>query len=753
MLHRNARLLLTAAAAAVVVLTGRASTAVFWQVATRVEFLKGDVDSLSIDNDGRVSLGPATTQLYDTGTPFVWSLVTGTDGVVYAGTGNEGKVFRVSPDGQASLFYDAGELAVHALAVAPGGGLYAAASPDGRIYKVDAKGQAAPFYDPDDKYIWSLAVDATGNVFAGTGEKGVIYKIAPDGKGAVFYRTRAGAVLSLSFDRSGNLLAATESPGRVFRIDPAGKGFVLLDSPYREIHQLRLDEQGVIYATAVNGSKDGTEAPATELSVPEPSKTAAPVPTVTTEITSISVLDIGSTMGEKPATPRALRAAKGAVYRITPDGVWDTVWESQEDTPYDLALDGKGGVIIGTGTKGKIFHVAGDPPRITLVGRADAQQVTRFLPTAGAEMYYATSNPGKLFRLSARRAARGTIDSEVRDATTVSSWGTISWRATTPTGSSVEVRTRSGNSDKPDETWSDWSDPYRNAEGEQVRSPKARYLQWRAILTAKDASPVLTSVTAAYLQRNLRPKVTGITVYPSGIVFQKPFSTGEAELAGFEDGWPDTRPSPAALAAGTAVVPPSQGPTLGRRTYQKGLQAFSWKAEDDNDDKLQYDVLFRRETDTTWKAVRRGVTDQLFVWDTTSVPNGTYLVKVVASDAPSNPPGSALTGEADSTTFDVDNTPPVVRFTGVRAEGGKTIVSFEVRDEHSAVQRVDSSSDANRWRPIYPKDGICDSRVEQFELVVEGDPSNVVIRAIDAMTNVATGRANGEASKGQPNVR
>jgi hypothetical protein len=351
--------------------------------------------------------------------------------------------------------------------------------------------------------------------------------------------------------------------------------------------------------------------------------------------------------------------------------------------------------------------------------------------------------------LSGRRAARGTFDSEVRDATTVSSWGTISWRASTPTGSTVEVRTRSGNSDTPDETWSPWSEPYQDAAGEQIRSPKARYLQWRVTMSAKDASPVLTSVTAAYLQRNLRPKVTGITVYPSGIVFQKPFSTGEAEIAGFEEGWPDTRPSPAALATGTAMLsPPGQGPPLGRRTYQKGLQALSWKAEDDNEDKLQYDVLYRRETDPGWKTIRRGVTDQLFVWDTTSIPNGTYLVRVVASDAPSNPPGSALTGEADSTTFDVDNTPPAIRFLGVRPDGGRNVVSFEVRDDHSPVQRVDSSSDANRWRPIYPKDGICDSRVEQFELVIEGDPSNVVIRAIDAMTNIATARANGEAAQG-----
>ena len=130
------------------------------------------------------------------------------------------------------------------------------------------------------------------------------------------------------------------------------------------------------------------------------------------------------------------------------------------------------------------------------------------------------------------------------------------------------------------------------------------------------------------------------------------------------------------------------------------------------------------------------------MWDTTSVPNGTYLVRVVASDVPSNPPGLGLTGDLDSTTFDIDNTPPAHPITSVRQETGRTLVTFEVRDDQSAIQRVDFSVGAERWRPIYPQDGICDSREEQFELTLEGGAPNggVVIRAVDAMNNVATAR-------------
>jgi hypothetical protein len=745
MSYRNARLVLAAVIATVGVVVVSASTPVFWQVSTRADLLKGDVENLSIDSDGRLSLGPPTTLVYDSAAPFLWSVVGTPDGGFLVGSGNEGKIFRIDKAGAASTFYDASELEVHALATARDGTVYAAASPDGQIYKLDAGGKATPFYKPDDKYIWSLAVDGSGNVFAGTGEKGVIYKVTPDGKGSIFYKTRSTNVVALTFDKAGNLLAGTESPGRVFRIDREGKAFVLLESGYREIHSLRVDPGGTIYATALaaksaEGAKDTGGADTTAVETVKPGASAS----VSTEITGITVIDMSGATGADTKTPTKIgpKGTKGAVYRILPDGLWDTIWESSDDSPYDVAFEPGGAVLIGTGSKGKIFRVVGDPPRVTLVGRAAAQQVTQFLPQAKGELLYITSNPGKMFRLSPGRAEKGTYESDVRDAQTVSSWGAISWKGAAPAGTRIELRTRSGNSQSPDDTWSPWSDAYRNPEGQQVQSPPARYLQWQATLVGKESSPVLTSVTAAYLQRNLRPRVTSITVYPSGNVFQKPYSTGEGEIAGFEDGWPDTRPSPTALSAAGGGGAISLGPSgaLGRRIYQKGLQAFSWKAEDDNDDKMVYDVLYRREGDTAWKTLRKGLTDQLFVWDTTSVPNGTYVLRIVASDSPSNPPGASLSGEADSTTFDVDNTPPVIKVTAFRREGNRTIISFDATDDQSAIQRMDYSLDATRWRPIYPKDGICDSRSEQFELVLEGNVSGVVLRAMDAMGNVATAR-------------
>ena len=184
-----------------------------------------------------------------------------------------------------------------------------------------------------------------------------------------------------------------------------------------------------------------------------------------------------------------------------------------------------------------------------------------------------------------------------------------------------------------------WSAAYAASEGSPITSPKARYLQWRAVLTGKGEGPVLTSVSAVYLQRNLRPQVRSITIHPPGIVFQKPFTSGEPELAGFDD---QTTPDRKLTSAAMNSQGSSSSPLLGRRTYQKGLETMVWKAEDENGDELVYDVLYRREGETSWKILRRGVADAILVWDTTTVPNGTYFVKIVASDAPSNSSETAL---------------------------------------------------------------------------------------------------------------
>jgi hypothetical protein len=249
------------------------------------------------------------------------------------------------------------------------------------------------------------------------------------------------------------------------------------------------------------------------------------------------------------------------------------------------------------------------------------------------------------------------------------------------------------------------------------------------------ASPTLTSLSSAYLPRNIRPQVVSITVHPPGVVFQKPFSSGETEIAGLDDEAQDRRAAANAPGGGGA-------PALGRRIFQKSLQTFAWKADDDNNDELSYDVFYRREGDLTWRVLKTDLRDTLLVWDTSSVPNGTYVMKVLASDRRSNPADTALAGELESGSLEIDNVSPTVQIGALGRDGARFVVPVEVRDADSVVTRVEFSLDAQRWQMAFPRDGILDARLETFELRLEPEAAGrtLVIRATDALGNVGTGQ-------------
>jgi hypothetical protein len=730
------RLLLALCACAVAAGTSLDAGPQFWRAATHADFLKGDLEQLAVDEHGRVTLGPAIARVYDAGVPFVWTAVHGPNGAVFLGTGNDGKVFRVDASGQGTLFYDAPELQVHAMLPRPDGSVLVATSPEGRIYRVDAAGAARELFDPPEKYIWALAADDAGRVYVAAGDpKGRVYRLGADGTtGEPLHTSSAAHVVALAFDSARRLVIGTESPGRVFRLDAEGRPFLLLDTQLQEARALRVDSRGRLYVVAqarrTGGGESSGGGDATVL--PEPQR-AAPVPTVRTEITAM-VVDTPTAATTSTPPAGGTGPVTGALFRVNTDGTWDSLWESRDDVPYDVVVEDSGELLVATGHKGKLYRLTGDPLRATLVGRVPGQQAVQLL-RAGGRTLVATSNAGALVRVDAGHAERGTYVSEVRDARSVATWGVLSWRASVPAGSRVEVSTRSGNTAAPDEAWSPWSAAYPDADGSPITSPSGRYLQWRVALIGKGESPVVTSVSAAYLQRNLRPVVSGLTVHPPGVVFQKPFSTGETEIAGYQADALERR-----LSNQGQPAPSTGTPTLGRRTYQKGLQTLAWKGEDANGDELTFALSYRREGDTAWTPLVAGLTEPIYVWDTSAVPSGTYVVRIAASDGPSQAAEAALTGELESPVIEVDNTPPTLAAGPVGKDGGRLTVTVEVHDDQSALSRLEYSLDGQAWVPVYSADGLLDGRRETLtiRLPAEAAGKSLVVRATDALHNTGS---------------
>ena len=104
------------------------------------------------------------------------------------------------------------------------------------------------------------------------------------------------------------------------------------------------------------------------------------------------------------------------------------------------------------------------------------------------------------------------------------------------------------------------------------------------------------------------------------------------------------------------------------------------------------------------------------MWDTTSVPNGRYVIRVIASDAPSNSADHGAHRLAREHGVRRGQCAADDRVGQVRREREPYDGRLRSADADSAVQKAEYSLDGDRWITIYPRDGIADSRVEQFEL-------------------------------------
>lgn len=721
-------LLITLLAFAAPLLAGQP---IIWETGSRQELLRGEARGVSITDTGALMLSPRFTQLFNTDQPYIWSSAADAAGNIFLGTGHDGRVYRVGPDGRGSLLYDAAELDVTALAVGRDGALYAGTSPDGKVYRITADGKAEVYFDPPDKYIWSLAVLPDGQLAVGTGDNGKLYRVGAAGakpESSLLVDTNETHVISLAVDAKGQLIAGTDPGGLVLRISPDGKAFALFDAPLREIHALAPAADGSIYALALSDAASGTRGTSTPSPTPQPSDSPGGQGTATVTITAID--ESGAPLQPQQPGGRSrneLSNARSAVFRILPDGGTDVLWSSSSITAFAVApTPQSGSVLVGTADKGRIYSVT-DDGRDTLLLQSTEGQISTFA-VRGREVFAASSNQGKLFRFGSEMINEGSYESPVRDAKLVASWGRIWWRGR----GAVELQTRTGNSEHPDATWSEWSAPYRDPAGAQISSPRARFIQWRAVLRESTGTGGLETrmedVSVAYLPRNVAPEVLNVTALPVGVGLQ-PIVQMQAD-PNIESSGLD--PS---LFGASVQVPP-------RRIYQRGARSLQWQAEDRNGDTLEYAVYYRSPNESAFRLLKDKLRDNFYTVDGAALADGRYIFKVVATDAPDNPGALALTGERTSEPVDIDNTPPVVRAVGeAQVTGDRVRVVFDVEDVTGMVKRADLSVDGSTWRAAFPDDGIADSPRERYtlDLPIAGIGEHTLsLRAYDASGNVGS---------------
>ncbi len=672
-----------------------------WRQTTQAEFAAGMLTNVAVSSLGDVRLSPSLTKAAETGENYVWAVQPDGHGSAYLATGDSGIVYKMDAAGKVTPFFRTGELEATCLSLDDAGNLYVGTSPNGFVFRVTPDGKGGKVFTAAEKYITALAQSSTEVYVAAGGGTGRVYrlnKVEKSGLSAVgtfnydssvLFTSPETHILSLTTDKAGDIYAGSSPNGIVYKITPGGSNSVLYDAAEPNISALTTDSEGNVYAgTSATGNvykiaPDGTAKKLTGL----PS-------------TGVTSLKTGS-------DDMVYAAAGGTITKIAPDNSVESYTTAADPQFISLAVDPQTSALYaGTGTGGSVY-------------------------TLGAPGSSGTS---------------GLFQSTVHDAGRQARWGTIAWRADTPGGSAVTLQTRSGDVPRPDSSWSAWSAPYTQSNGQTVTSPPARFLQYQAQFTGTGAVPKFSGASVYYLPRNQAPTVS----------LTKP-AAGDALSKTAMLNWTASDPDRDTLSydvsysadGGKLWIPITASAQLKAQTKTKSTPAAAPAASASLKNapasvqalvKAQIAANDAAATPATAKSAQ-DLKETSYSWDTTALPDGLYQIEVIASDKPSNPVG-ALAAKAVSQPFLIANTLPTLTVGTPTVNTDKTVTLHGIAQTKLAyVQAVQAKTDGGDAIAASADDGLFDSVSEPFTLTLPAltsGPHKIEVQALDQAGNKAT---------------
>ena len=606
----------------------------------------GELDGTMVHSDGHVTVGVSVSRIGLEGATLAYAVARADDGTLYVGTGDAGQIFRVRGD-DVSVFAETGQLMVASLAIS-GGTLYAGTLPEGRIFKVAlANGSIEELARPEGaEHVWDL-VHHGGRLYAATGPEGKVFAIDAQGRVQEYFDADDTHVLSLALD--GDVLyAGTSDDSLVYRLRGPGQAEVVYDFPGTEVTDI--------------AARDGMIAVlANEMPAPRTSSTKT-----------------------KTASRRD---GKGRLWRVDTDGRTERLYSRDAGHFTSVAIDAQGTIYVGGGKDGQIFRVGTDRSVATWADVEERQVLA--IDASGDRPVFVTGDSAAAYRTSAATPQQAVWTSKALDASFNARWGQLTWRGE----GTVEFQTRSGNTEEPGDTWTDWSAASRTPG--PVRSPGARFLQVRARL-AGDA--VIHAVQVYYLPQNQRTVITSVGLKSSSSKNR------------------DALPDPSS-------------------SYE-----LTWEVDNPDDDALRYRLRYRQESQRRWRAMfHEDVqhTKNTYTWDTSGLPDAWYVVEVEASDELANPEELTLRTTRRSEPLLIDNHPP--RLENVAFRNGR-IVGRAV-DSLGPIARLEVAIDGDAWRPILSVDQLLDTADERFEAQLpplEAGEHIIAVKATDAGGNWAS---------------
>lgn len=676
-----------------------------WEMSGTKDFSSGKLDGISMLSTGEMLLGPEVDPISGLTSGYVWDLETGGDGRIFVGAQAPAVVGVIKGD-KFTVLHKTSEKVVLSVLPLEDGSVLAATAPRGIIYKIDAAGAVTIFKEIADAYVWDMALGAKGEIYCATGPHGKLLQFDAKGDEKELFRARQKHLMCLAVDpKSGAVYAGTQPDGLVYRIEPDGKASVLYDAQESEVRTLLVAPDGRLYVGTAQADGGAPKAP---VRPPSPSDTSG-----RKEAGASPPSDRDA--WPAPALPDAPRGAN-SLYRVEPGGGVVRVINVPGVLIMALALkDGKD-LMVGTGNRGRLIAVDQADDTARVVTDFVPRYISAMATDADGAVVLGTSGSGGLWRIGVGHRSAGVFQSEAFDAGHVARWGRAQWKAIKPAAAQLGVTVRTGNSRRPDSTWSDWSPPVTTPGGGAVKAQPGRFAQMRCEFTTKDktVSPTVIQLSLSYRQLNRRPSVREMKTDAKGSG-----NGGDAKRAA---GPP---PSPARAKAANGAI--------------------SWTASDPNGDELIYDLYYRAVDEKGWKTLKKDIKGTTrYKWQTERLPDGHYLLRLVASDRMARPADEALEDELVTKPILIDNRrPEVLDLQAKQTEDGYLITGI-ARDGYSRISSIRVSHDAGDWGPVFPEDGILDSTAEGFTWLagpLEEGEHVFVFTATDARGNVGSGKA------------
>ena len=597
-----------------------------WVMDKFEDFIKGEFNGTCITSDGEVGIGLRREALYNPEELCVWVCASDQLNNTYAGTWMPARLLKITPDGKRETLAEwKNEVGVISIVVTRTGDIYCGLVPSGKVYRVREK-EVNLIADLKGEYPWAMAF-SEGSLLIATGPKGRIYRLSKPNEVSLLAQLPDRHAIAMVAD-SDRVYVGTNPKGKVFCIDASGNLKSIFETPTGVVQSLMLDRHGNLF--------------------------------------------IGT-------------AGQARIYILRKDGSVKEI--SKIDGKHVFAMAPyKDGVLAAVCPKAKIYSVNSDGG-IEQLYKGEEPFIVSLSNSAGSQVLAAAMAKGVLL-LQPESHRWVVYESPVKDAGTISRWGALRWYADLPEDSSVVIETRTGNTAFPDETWSNWSEPY-SASGEKITSPPARFIQFRARLYPgkEGQTPKLKRVEITYMPKNRPPELT--------------------------------------------IKQPQAG------TIISGTYKVQWEGKDPDKDRLSFEVYYSQDKVKWFRAEEAGaeakvkqkeegkkvegesegglITKSEINWDTKKLKDGIYYLRVVASDQISNPIDAERVERIVYPVI-VDNTPPEVISPAPSEKISVPLKSIKCYDSTTYIASAEYRIDEGEWIAATCLDGVFDSKYEDVIL-------------------------------------